>query len=306
MAGGRHPGEAPHHEAIVVREGSDLNRLVASLLREAADVLEQQGAEPFRVTAYRRGADTVDHLSDPVERILAGGGTTALETLPGVGRGIAAAISEIVRTGRWSQLERLRGELDAEHLFRLLPGVGSTLAGRLHDTLHVDTLEALEIAAHDGRLEAVEGVGRARAEAIRLALASLLGRRHRPRPRREPGVGDLLDVDAEYRRRAAAGELRTIAPRRFNPEHAAWLPVLHTRRGDWEITALFSNTARAHELDRTRDWVVLYFYDGEQVEGQRTVVTEHRGALEGRRVVRGREAECRGFHLDGEPGPGAR
>ncbi len=223
-----------------------------------------------------------------------------------MGRGIAAAISEIVRTGRWSQLERLRGELDAEHLFRLLPGVGSTLAGRLHDTLHVDTLEALEIAAHDGRLEAVEGVGRARAEAIRLALASLLGRRHRPRPRREPGVGDLLDVDAEYRRRAAAGELRTIAPRRFNPEHAAWLPVLHTRRGDWEITALFSNTARAHELDRTRDWVVLYFYDGEQVEGQRTVVTEHRGALEGRRVVRGREAECRGFHLDGEPGPGAR
>jgi hypothetical protein len=63
-------------------------------------------------------------------------------------------------------------------------------------------------------------------------------------------------------------------------------------RGDWSFTALFSNTARAHEFGRTRDWVVLYFYDGAHVEGQRTVVTEARGRLAGMRVVRGREAEC--------------
>ena len=46
------------------------------------------------------------------------------------------------------------------------------------------------------------------------------------------------------------GTLTTIAPRRFNPEGKSWLPVMHTRRGAWHFTALFSNTARAHELGR--------------------------------------------------------
>jgi len=67
-------------------------------------------------------------------------------------------------------------------------------------------------------------------------------------------------------------------------------------RDPWHFTALFSNTARAHELNRTRDWVVIYFYDDDHDEGQHTVVTETSGRLKGRRVVRGREAECRDFY----------
>lgn len=55
---------------------------------------------------------------------------------------------------------------------------------------------------------------------------------------------------------------------------------------------MFSNTAQAHRLDRTGDWVVIYFHDHHGAEGQCTVVTEHQGALRGRRVVRGREPEC--------------
>jgi hypothetical protein len=111
-------------------------------------------------------------------------------------------------------------------------------------------------------------------------------------PRAEPAVDVLLDVDREYRARAAARALPRIALRRFNPTGDAWLPVLHTRRGEWEFTALFSNTARAHELGRTGDWVVLYFHDDDHPELQRTVVTETHGAHTGRRVVRGRETEC--------------
>ena len=55
--------------------------------------------------------------------------------------------------------------------------------------------------------------------------------------------------------------------------------------------ALFSNTARAHQMDMTRDWVVLY-YDGGRGERQCTVITSQRGALKGQRIVCGREAEC--------------
>jgi hypothetical protein len=111
------------------------------------------------------------------------------------------------------------------------------------------------------------------------------------RPTAEPGVELLLDVDREYRERAAKGKLRKIAPRRFNPSGEAWLPILHTQRDDWHFTALFSNTAQAHDLGKTDDWVVLYFHTDHGPEAQSTVVTETSGPMEGYRVVRGREAE---------------
>jgi protein-disulfide isomerase len=170
----------------------------------------------------------------------------------------------MLRTGRWSQLDRLRGTLDPERLFRTIPGVGGVLARRIHEGLDVDSLETLEVAAHDGRLAALPGLGPRRAAMIRAALSSMLGRarwqpaKHRHERRgEEPSVATLLDVDREYRREA--DRLPKIAPRRFNPQRRAWLPILHTERDRWHFTALFSNTALAHRLGRTRDWVVLYF-----------------------------------------------
>ena len=159
----------------------------------------------------------------------------------------------------------------------------------------VRTLEALEAAAHDGRLEQVRGFGRRRAAMVRAALAEMLARVRRSPPvsYEEPGVTLLLDVDREYRERAAAGELIKIAPKRFNPKGEVWLPLLHTVRDAWHFTALYSNTARAHQLGRVTDWVIIYFHKDSQAEGQRTVVTETRGETAGRRIVRGREAECR-------------
>lgn len=71
------------------------------------------------------------------------------------------------------------------------------------------------------------------------------------------------------------------------------MPLLATKREGWSFTALFSNTARAHEAGKTDDWVVIYFEHAGGEERQRTVVTETKGPLESRRVVRGREAETR-------------
>jgi hypothetical protein len=114
-------------------------------------------------------------------------------------------------------------------------------------------------------------------------------------PAQIPSVAELLSVDREYRQRARAGALRRIAPRHHNPTGDAWLPILHTARGETRYTALYSNTELAHRLGRTDDWVVLYWDrgDGEQ---QNTVVTETGGPLRGRRVVRGRERECVRFY----------
>jgi putative hydrolase len=278
------------------------NQRIADKLRELADLLEQQGANPFRVGAYRRAAETAAAHGEELTEVLDRGGFEGLIALPGIGRSIASAIRELVLTGRWVQLERLRGTLEPEQVFRSIPGIGPVLAHKIHGALHVETLEALEIAAHDGRIEQVPGVGPRRAAMLRATLGSMLGRRPLGRPLRPveaalaPEVALLLEVDAEYRHEAAADHLRKIAPRRFNPSGEAWLPVLHARRGVWDFTALFSNTARAHELGRVWDWVVIYYHADNQPEGQCTLVTETHGPIEGRRVVRGREVECRAYY----------
>lgn len=278
------------------------NQLIAERLREMAGVLDAQGANPFRAGAYRKAADTIARLARPVREIFDADGVPGLDALPAIGKGIAAAIAEILITGGWNQLERLRGTLEPVKLFQSVPGIGPQLARQAHEALHVDTLEALEAAAHDGRLESVPGVGARRAAAWRASLGTMLKRvrppDHRipPPPAYQPPVAMLLEVDREFRQQAGAGGLPAIAPRRFNPDGKARLPVLHTHRGDWHFTVLYSNTATAHKLKRTHDWVVVYFYDDEHVEGQHTVVTETRGPLTGRRVVRGRETECRTFY----------
>lgn len=271
------------------------NKQVAAIFRQCADILRQQAANPFRINAYLRAAETLESLRDDARRILEKDGVAGLIELPAIGRGLAAAIDEIARTGRLSQLDRLHGKASPKAIFEAVPGVGPKLAHDLYDLLHVDTLEALEVAAYQGRLTEINGIGSRRAAVIKAGIAALLDRR-RPRQHRHkvmPPVETLLAIDKEYRDKSAAGKLPKIAPKRFNPDAIAWLPILHTSRDGWHFTALFSNTARAHEFGRTRDWVVLYFYDDDHEEGQGTVVTETKGPLAGNRVVRGRETECR-------------
>lgn len=272
------------------------NHEVATRLREIADLLKSQQANPFRINAYRHAADTLDSLGQNVADLMLSEGIEGLVALPGIGEGIARSIYEYIATGRMSRLENLKGVSDPVELFRSIPTVGRALAERIHDELHVDSLEALENAARQGQLARVEGLGRKRREAIEAWLQKHLDDQRRPvraAPVQDgPAVKLILRVDDEYRQKAAAGKLPMITPKRFNPENRAWLPILHTTRDHWHFTALYSNTARAHQLGRTADWVVIYFYDDHHREGQHTVVTETHGSLQGRRVVRGREAEC--------------
>jgi DNA polymerase (family 10) len=280
-----------------------LNLEVAARLEEVARLLQQQGANAFRVEAYRRGADAVRRLRRPVSVVLRDEGPEGLERLPHIGPSLARAIHTLVETGRLPMLDRLRGESDAVALLASVPGVGPVLAQRLHENLGIESLEDLEAAAHDGRLAQIEQIGEKRLAGIRDSLAGRLGRIRatgEPEVENELPVDEVLSVDREYRSGAAAGTLKLIAPRRFNPEGKAWLPVLHTERGERRYTALFSNTARAHALGRTRDWVVLYA-DGGRGERQCTVITARRGVLKGKRVIAGREAECARHYSEHRP-----
>ena len=282
---------------------------VAHVLERVAELLAAQGADRYRVRAYRDAANRVREADVSIAKIAVTEPLSALERLPGIGVSIGMSIREYAASGRLGILERLEGQVSPEDLFASVPGIGEELAHRIHAQLGVETLEELELAAHNGQLERVPGFGPRRTEAIRDILAGLLSWSSRQRsrlvnvrqgvterpPTERPGVDTLLQVDGEYVAKATAGELHMIAPRRFNPEHRAWLPILHTELDGWTFTALFSNTARAHELGTTDDWVIIY-YERDGDEGQSTVVTERRGALVGRRVVRGRESECRAHY----------
>lgn len=281
------------------------NADIADVLARIADLLEAQDADGYRVRAYRRGAERVRATPGSVASLYAEGGVAALDALPDIGKSLASVIAELVQTGRSSVFERLAGQVSPEDRFTTVAGIGEELAKRVHAALGLESLEELEEAAHDGRLATVSGFGPRRVRAVQQALAGILGRESARRGKRavrqaelaggrpdaRPDVATLLDVDREYRRKAAAGTLRKIAPRRFNPAKKAWLPVLHAERGPWSFTALFSNTARAHELGTTDDWVVIYF-ERDGLEGQCTVVTERSGPRAGERVVRGREDEA--------------
>lgn len=293
-------------EVKTTRLAAMTNEQMACCLEQVAELLEAQQANPYRVQAYRTAAVTLRTLHEPARAILAREGLEGLIHLPGIGESIAHSIEQMVRTGQLNRLAQLRGETEPEMVLATVPGIGPELAHRIHEQIGVGSLVELESAVYDGRLSQVPGFGQKRLRGVRESLA---GRLHRPRPRPQrrvvanlPPIPDLLDVDREYRQKAQAGELPLIAPRRFNPTGKAWLPILHTQRGQMHYTALYSNTARAHELEMIHDWVVIY-RDDKDGDGQWTVITSQFGPLRGKRIVRGREDECRRYYERPLPPP---
>jgi hypothetical protein len=275
------------------------NAKIAAKLEEVAAILDTQDANPFRVQAYRRAAQTVRNLNRPLGEIVDESGIEGIDELPGIGETLARLLFQLVKSGRMPMLDRLRGGIDPIAALASVPGVGKKFAAKLHDDLGIESLEELEAAAYDGRLDAIKGFGAKRIAGIRDSLSTRLGRIPKNISgfhNEQPSVAEILDVDREYREKAKDGTLFKIAPRRFNPKHEAWLPILHTVRQGHHYTALFSNTARAHELQKTGDWVVIY-YDADTSQRQYTVIDAERGPLAGNRIVRGRESECREYYL---------
>lgn len=282
-------------------ESETTNDEIARHLDTIAELLDAQAANPYRVRAYRMAAATLRSLNHPVAAILATAGIEGLRRMPTIGDSLARSIAELLTTGKIDLFEQLRGEVGPEQIFATVSGIGPLLAARIHNQLGIESLADLEAAAYDGRLDQVPGFGPQRVRGVRETLAGRFRRSYpaeggAAQPRGTiPPVSELLDVDREYRRRAATKTLARIAPRRFNPTGAAWLPVLHTTRGAAHYTALFSNTPRAHELGMTNDWVVIYRDDADG-SGRWTVITARYGALRGRRIVRGREVECEAYY----------
>jgi len=272
------------------------NHDIAQRLDEVAELLEATGANPFRVRAYRNGAEAVRRIRRPVGEILDCEDLMGLEDVPAIGRSLARSIERLLRTGRLPLLDRLRVAKDPRRLFATIPDIGPELARRIHEQLGISSLADLQRSAWDGRLAALPGMGPKRLRAVRDALAARMrrpagSRAASPPADNGPPVEELLDVDREYRLLAETNRLPRVAPKRFNPTGEAWLPVLRTTRRSRQYTALYCNTARAHELSRVRDWVTIVT-NRPAGHGRWLVITAAYGPMRGRRIVMGREAEC--------------
>ena len=134
------------------------NADIAALFEEIADRLEIQGANPFRIRAYRNAARTLGELPQEARALLEKG--EDLTRLPGIGDDLATKVREIVDTGRSSLLERLRRELPPAVTELLqIPGLGPKRVKALYHDLEVQTVEQLYRAARDGRIRALPGFG---------------------------------------------------------------------------------------------------------------------------------------------------
>jgi len=134
------------------------NADIAALFEEIADRLEIQGANPFRIRAYRNAARMLGELPQEARTLLEQG--EDLTRLPGIGDDLAAKVQEIVTTGRCSLLDRLRKELPPAVTELLqIPGLGPKRVKALYHDLEVQTVEQLYRAARDGRIRALPGFG---------------------------------------------------------------------------------------------------------------------------------------------------
>ncbi len=174
------------------------NAEIAEFFDRMAALLEIQGANPFRVRAYRNAARTVGDLPRSVGDMLEE--EEDLSKLPGIGKDLASKIAEIVDTGHLTALEELEKEVPGGLVdLTRLPGLGPKRVKILYEELGIRDLTGLERAGRKGRIRVLEGFGAKTEQRILEALS-----RH-AREERRTKLADVEEIASAY-----VGYLRAI------------------------------------------------------------------------------------------------
>ncbi|MCA8091306.1 DNA polymerase/3'-5' exonuclease PolX [Burkholderia anthina] len=234
------------------------NAECAAVFAEIADMLEIQGANPFRVRAYRNAARTIADYGRDVPTLIANGGD--LGQIPSIGPDLASKLREIAATGTCELQQTLRHALPGAIVELLdVPGLGAKRVKALHDALHVDSLEQLRAEAKSGHVRALPGFG-AKTEAHLLdAIDDRLQREPQrfllpdaaqslmpllERLRAVPGVGQAVPAGSFRRGRETVGDLDILVTSR-DPAAVA------------DAFAGYGDVARVLANGKTRSSVVL-------------------------------------------------
>jgi DNA polymerase (family X) len=223
------------------------NAEIAERFNRLADLLEVEGANPFRIRAYRNAARTIASMAQNVAGLLASG--KDLSELPGIGEAIAEKIQTIVETGRLPQLEEVEARTPAalSELMKI-EGLGPKRVKTLYRQLHIRTPEDLERAARSGKIHELEGFGKKTEALILQRVRHFQGESQRMRLpeaediaeplvaylKRTPGVREITVAGSYRRRRETVGDLDILVTARKDS------PVMERFIGYDEVTGVVS------------------------------------------------------------------
>jgi DNA polymerase (family 10) len=181
------------------------NADVARVMEEIGGLMRFRGDNPYKIRAYENAAQAIRDLDEPLEVLLAEG---RLRSIPGIGAAIEKKIADYAATGSVPLHEKLLEELPVGVLELLaVPGLGPRRARAAYKEGGIDSLNALEAAAMDGRLAKVSGFGPRSVEAVVAGLAQI--RRHAGRHlgHEARALADLLASRLRSRPDVAAAEV---------------------------------------------------------------------------------------------------
>ena len=155
------------------------NREVAAVLFNISTILRMQNGNPYRIRAYRRAARNLLRMREPIAQRVAAGKPLGL---PRLGKSLTAKISTLASKDALTFYEDLCDELPQEEraLLKLkVPGLGPTIAARIHRDLGPTDAASLRRAAATGQLQRVWGIGPKRVAAILDAVGGVDARQER-------------------------------------------------------------------------------------------------------------------------------
>jgi DNA polymerase (family 10) len=254
------------------------NPEIAETFNKYADLLEIDGANQFRVRAYRTAGRTILDLSQNLYDMVKEG--KDLSELPGIGKDLANKIIEMVRTGRLSQMEELKKTVPIELLDMMdIADLGPKRIARLHQELGISTIKELETSAREKKIRELPGYG----EKIEQAILDDITRKGEARGSKErlklSAVESATESLLSYLRKTKGVKKVTAAGSyRRRMETVGDVDILVTHTGDSDVMERF---VKYEDVDRiiakgeTKSTVVLRF--GLQVD-LRAVAGESYGA----------------------------
>ncbi len=254
------------------------NPEIAETFNKYADLLEIDGANQFRVRAYRTAGRTILDLSQNLYDMVKEG--KDLSELPGIGKDLANKIIEMVRTGRLSQMEELKKTVPIELLDMMdIADLGPKRIARLHQELGISTIKELEASAREKKIRELPGYG----EKIEQAILDDITRKGKARGSKErlklSAVESATESLLSYLRKIKGVKKVTAAGSyRRRMETVGDVDILVTHTGDSDVMERF---VKYEDVDRiiakgeTKSTVVLRF--GLQVD-LRAVSGESYGA----------------------------
>jgi DNA polymerase (family X) len=253
------------------------NREIAELFDRIADALEVKGETGFKVVAYRKASRILQDMAEDVEAVAREG---RLESVPGIGQGLAKKITEYIETGKMAKYAEVMTGLP-ESLLGLLEvqGLGGRTVHLVHGTLGVKDIDGLKRAIADGSLAGLPGMGQKKVENIRRALEA----RERVAERISICEAALVadEVIAYLRETPGVSRVSAAGSLRRMKETVGDIDILACGRNGAEVIRRFTRHPRAVRVlagGETKGSVVIRAADSERQVDLRVVDESEYGA----------------------------